>query len=165
MRTGIFYGSTTGNTEAVASQIESLISGSQMCSAENLTRVELESCGLIILGASTWGLGDLQDDWIDNLESLRLSKLEGKKVALFGLGDQVCYPDTFVDGIKELHDAAIEAGATVIGWCSDDGYDYSASAAAIDGQFCGLPLDQENQGELTEQRIQDWVEQVLKEAS
>ncbi len=85
MRTGIFYGSTTGNTEAVANQIATRISGSQIHSAEKLTRAELESCDLIILGASTWGLGDLQDDWFDNIESLRSAKLHGKKVALFGL--------------------------------------------------------------------------------
>jgi flavodoxin I len=165
MKTGIFYGSTTGNTEAVAIQLGALIQGAQMNSAENITRADLESCDLIILGASTWGLGDLQDDWIDNIESLRSAKLQGKMVALFGLGDQNCYPDTFIDGIRVLHDAAVEAGASVVGFCPDDGYDYSDSAALIDGKFCGLPLDQENQSDLTEGRVTAWVEQILKESA
>ncbi len=164
MKTGVFYGSTTGNTENAAVQICSLIAGSYMTSITDAVRADLEACDLLVLGTSTWGMGDLQDDWSDNLESLRAANLQGKKVAFFGLGDQAGYPDTFVDGMRELYDAAVEAGATVIGKCSDDGYDYVDSAAVEDGQFLGLVLDQENQPELTEERIQTWVDQLLREA-
>lgn len=164
MKIGIFYGSTTGNTENTAVQLCSLISGSHMASIADVVKADLEACDLLVLGTSTWGLGELQDDWNDNLESLRAANLQGKKVALFGLGDQVGYPETFVDGMKELYDTAVGAGATVIGKCSDDGYDYSDSAAVERGQFLGLALDQDNQPELTEERIQIWVDQMLREA-
>ena len=164
MKTGIFYGSTTGNTESAANLICALIGGSQVTPIEDAEKANLESYDLLILGASTWGLGDLQDDWADSLARLSGANLKGKKVALFGLGDQETYPGTFIDGIKDLYDASIEAGATIVGLCSGDGYEFQDSAAFINGQFLGLPLDEENQAELTEERIQLWVDQVLREA-
>lgn len=164
MKTGIFYGSTTGNTESAAHLICALIGGSQVTPIEDAVRADLEACKLLFLGASTWGLGDLQDDWADSLAGLSGANLKGKKVALFGLGDQETYPGTFVDGIKDLYDASVEAGATIVGLCSGDGYDFQDSAAFEEGQFLGLPLDEENQSELTEERIQTWVDQVLREA-
>lgn len=164
MKIGIFYGTTTGNTENAAHLICALIAGSRVTPVEDAVRTDLEACDLLVLGASTWGLGDLQDDWADSLASLSCANLKGKKVALFGLGDQESYPGTFVDGIKDLHDAAIEAGATIVGLCSGDGYDFQDSTAFVDDQFLGLPLDEENQSELTEERIQTWVDQILREA-
>lgn len=163
MKVGIFYGSTTGNTENAASVLCGLIKGSQIAPIDGSQSADLEACDLLFLGASTWGLGDLQDDWADSLEKLRSANLQEKKVALFGLGDQEIYSGTFVDGIKELHDAAIEAGATIVGKCSGVGYDFQDSAAFSDGEFLGLPLDEENQAELTEERIRAWVNQVLNE--
>ena len=164
MKTGIFYGSTTGNTESAAHLICALIGGSQVTPIEDAVRADLEACDLLILGASTWGLGDLQDDWADSLASLSGADLKGKTVALFGLGDQEAYPGTCVDAIKDLHDAAVEAGATIVGLCSGAGYEFQDSTAFTDGQFLGLPLDEENQSELTEERIQIWVDQILREA-
>lgn len=164
MKTGIFYGSTTGNTESAAQMLCAAISGSHATPIGDAEKADLEACDLLILGASTWGLGDLQDDWADSLTLLSSADLKGKKVALFGLGDQETYSGTFVDGIKELHDAALEAGATIVGKCSGDGYEFQDSAAFIDGRFLGLPLDEENQADLTEERIRIWVDQVLQEA-
>lgn len=164
MKTGIFFGSTTGNTENVALQICALISGSRMSPVADAVRTDFEACDLVVLGASTWGFGDLQDDWADNLESLRAANLQGKSVAIFGLGDQIGFPDTFVDGIRDLHDAAVDAGAKIIGKCSADDYECSGSAALEEGQFLGLPLDQDNQAELIEERIHVWVDRLLREA-
>ena len=164
MKIGIFYGSTTGNTEDVAGRICALVSGSRMIPVRDATRADFESCDLLLLGTSTWGLGELQEDWLDHLDSLRSADLKGKKVALFGLGDQLGYPDTFVDGLRPLHDAALEAGAAVIGEWPEDGYDCLASSALDEGRFLGLPLDQENQAELTDDRVQHWVAQVVGEA-
>ncbi len=164
MKTGIFYGSTTGNTENAANLICALVGGSHATPVGDAEKADFEACDLLILGASTWGLGDLQDDWADSLNCLSGANLGGKKVALFGLGDQESYPGTFVDGIKDLHDAAVRAGASIVGLCSADGYDFQDSTAFVDGQFLGLPLDEENQSELTEERIQMWIDQVCREA-
>jgi len=163
MKTGIFYGSSTGNTEHVASLICALFEGSQMMPVDTATRADFEANDLLLLGTSTWGFGDLQDDWRDNIESLRTADLKGKQVALFGLGDQSSYPDTFVDGLKELHDTAAEAGATIVGRWPTEGYEHLDSAALDGDCFLGLALDQENQPELTDKRIQVWVEQILRE--
>jgi flavodoxin I len=165
IKTGIFYGSTTGNTENAANLICALIGCSHVMPVDKATKADFEACELLVLGTSTWGMGDLQDDWYDSLDSLRAANLQGKKVALFGLGDQSSYPYTFVDGIKVLYDTALAAGATVVGRWPIVGYAHQASAALEDGQFVGLPLDQENQAELTEERIQIWVDQILREMS
>ena len=163
MKIGIFYGSTTGHTEQAAQQICQLLPGSTAKPVNDAVKAEFESCNLLILGTSTWGLGDLQDDWIDALDCLRSANLQGKQFALFGLGDQLGYPDTFIDGIKVLYDVASEAGAEPVGSWSDVGYRYEASAAATGEGFLGLALDEDNQPELSEERIQAWVEQLLRE--
>jgi flavodoxin len=90
--------------------------------------------------------------------------LEGAKVALYGVGDQVGYPDAFVDGMKALHDLAVAAGATIIGKWPDKSYAYTSSAAVDGDYFLGLPLDVENQDQLTEQRLATWVSQLQEEA-
>ncbi|MCK4691279.1 MAG: flavodoxin [Desulfuromonadales bacterium] len=164
MKTGIFYGSTTGNTANAAQQIGALLTGARTIPVKEAVKASFEACGLLILGTSTWGLGDLQDDWSDSLDSLRAADLRGKKVAIFGLGDQVGHPDSFVDAMGTLYEMAVAAGATVVGkWPTDD-YDFLASAAVDGDQFLGLPLDEENQAAFTEERIAAWVEQLLAEA-
>ena len=165
MKTGIFYGSTTGNTEKAAGKIEALLAGAQVMPVVNAGKADFEDCDLLVLGTSTWGAGDLQDDWSEALDSLRAADLKGKKVALFGLGDQIAYPDTFVDGMGTLHEAAVAAGATIVGkWPAAD-YDFLVSEAEEDDQFFGLPLDEENQADFTDDRIGAWVKQLLTEIS
>jgi flavodoxin I len=166
MKIGIFYGSTTGNTALIAQQLAERVPTARLYPIAQATRADLEACDLLILGTSSWRAeGDrLQNDWNDAYDCLREAQLEGKKVALYGVGDQLRYPDAFVDGMKALHDLAVAAGATVIGKWPDEGYDYSASAAVEGDFFLGLPLDIENQNQLTEQRLADWVSLLQKEA-
>ena len=90
-------------------------------------------------------------------------ELQDKKVAIFGLGDQVNYPDNFVDGIGLLADAFQTAGAQLVGFTSAEGYSFNHSQALKDGKLLGLALDIENQPEQTEKRIHDWVDQLKKE--
>lgn len=163
MKTGIFYGSTTGNTENAAGKIGDLLAGSQVMPVGDVSKANFEEYDLLVLGASTWGAGDLQDDWSEALDSLRAADLRGKKVALFGLGNQLAYPDTFVDGMGTLHETAVAAGATIVGKWSAADYDFLVSEAEDDGQFFGLPLDEENQADLTDDRINAWVGQLLTE--
>ena len=89
--------------------------------------------------------------------------MKGKKVAVFGLGDQVNYPENFVDGIGILADFMVSSGATLVGKTSTEGYLFEQSRALRDGQFLGLAIDIENQSGQTHQRIKDWVEQLRKE--
>ena len=158
MKIGIFYGSTTGNTQAAAekikSQLESIGEVSLIAIGES-SPAEMSNYDVVILGASTWGFGDMQDDWIGS-ETLAGANLNGKKVAVFGLGDQSGFADTFVDAIGILGNAAKEAGAELIGSWPVNGYDFNASVGMIDGKFIGLALDDDTQPELTEERITQW---------
>lgn len=157
----VIYGSNTGETEAVAEEI-----GKQL-SAEVLDVATVQPvdflADLLILGTSTWGLGAIQEDWENKINLLDLVDLKGRKVAIFGLGDQAGYPDTFVDGMGELYDKVCELGAAVIGKTSAAGYTFSASTANKNGELCGLALDNVNESHMTAKRIKVWVEHLQKE--
>ena len=157
MKTGIFYGSTTGTTESVAEKVGALL-GADVMSATEIDKVE--DYDFVIFATSTWGMGDLQDDWMGALDTLVTKNLSGKKVGLIGVGDQSSFGDTFVDGIGTIYEAIKDKGITLVGKTSTDGYDFSSSKAAEDDEFIGLVIDENNQSELTEERINAWVEKV-----
>ena len=110
-----------------------------------------------MLGTSTWGAGEMQDDWYNGVNVVKSANLSGKRVALFGCGDSASYSDTFCGGMKELYDAAVAAGATVVGAVSTDGYTFDDSDAVVDGQFVGLALDDVNEDDKTSDRISAWL--------
>lgn len=166
MKIGIFYGSTTGNTASAARRLAELLTTAKLYPVAEATRADFESCDLLILGSSSWcdEQDRLQDDWNDAFECLRDANLKGRKVALFGIGDQVGYADAFVDAIRVLHDVAKAAGAEIVGKWPDEDYDYRSSAAIEGDFFLGLPLDVTNQPQLTEPRLKEWVAQVRRES-
>ena len=114
----------------------------------------------LILGTSTWGAGELQDDWYDGIKVLQSADLSGKTIALFGCGDCESYGDTFVGGIGELYAAVKDSGAKIVGAVSTDGYTFDDSAAVVDGQFVGLALDDVNEDDKTDGRIDAWIAQI-----
>lgn len=165
MKVGIFYGSSTGNTKSAANQIAEGLRSLGQIEVRNIAEAGLEALidyDLVVLGTSTWGMGDVQDGWV-GLETFSGVDLSDKKVALFGTGDQVAYPDTFVDALGTLADAAEQAGGTLIGHWPTEGYTYHSSTAERDNYFVGLVLDEDNQSDLTEERIQKWTAQVCEE--
>ncbi len=165
MKIGIFYGSTQGATEHAAGLIRDALQDAADVAIYNVASDDLNemtNCDLVILGTSTWNSGELQDDWMSH-ETLDGISLAGKKVALFGLGDQSGFSDTFVNGMGILAEAAKNAGAELIGAWPTDGYDFTESAAVCDGKFVGLALDEESQSDLTEERINTWVAQLKSE--
>ena len=89
----------------------------------------------LILGTSTWGAGEVQDDWYDGIKVIKNSDLSGKTVALFGCGDSESYPDTFVGGMAEIYNAVKKAGANVIGAVATDGYTFDESESVVDDKF------------------------------
>ena len=160
-RTAVFYGSTTGNTERIAETIANKLDADLFHISE-ATPENLSAYENLVLGTSTWGIGDLQDDWEDKIDLLNKVELENKKVAIFGLGDQMGYPDSFVDGMKAIYDRIIEGKGTVVGHCDTDGYDFTESKAVIGNKFIGLAVDEDSQSELTDQRVEKWTN-LLKE--
>ena len=113
-----------------------------------------------ILGTSTWGAGEVQDDWYDGLKVIKNADLSGKTVALFACGDSESYPDTFVGGMLEIYNAVKQAGANVIGAVATDGYTFDDSESVVDGKFVGLALDEVNEDSKTDERIDDWVAEI-----
>lgn len=157
MKTAIFYGSTTGTTEMVAGKVGELL-GAEVLSATEIDRVE--EYDFVIFATSTWGMGDLQDGWYEALDKLKTKNLSGKKVGLIGIGDQFGFGDTFVDGIGTIYEEIKDMGINLVGKTSTDGYSFSGSKAVVDDEFVGLVIDENNQSELTDERINAWVEKV-----
>ncbi len=164
---GVFYGSSTGNTEAAAKQIQQELGADivKTFDVANAKANDIEQFSNLIFGSSTWGIGDMQDDFEDFLSQIKKAKLEGKKVAIFGFGDQETYADSYVDAIGKIYETLDGKGCQIVGKVSTDSYEYDNSKAEVDGQFVGLPLDEENQSNLTDDRIIRWIEQLKKEFS
>ncbi len=155
----VIYGSSTDTCHGIADTIASKL-GVEAVDVANIDDATVTSHNNLILGTSTWGAGEMQDDWYDGVKVLKSAGLAGKTVALFGCGDSESYPDTFCGGLKELYDACVEAGATVLEGVSTDGYTYDDSEAVEDGKFLGLALDEVNEDDKTEERIDAWVEAI-----
>ena len=156
----ILYGSSGGNTQSAAQSIAKAL-GKERCIVRDVARCspdDLKAFDAFVVGTSTLGLGDIQDDWTPFLRKLAGTDLVGMPFACFGLGDQLTYTDTFVDGMAELHDAFVATGAVPRGSWPAEGYEHEDSKAVREGRFVGLALDAENQYELTSQRIARWVE-------
>ncbi len=156
-KTGIFYGSTTGTTEEVAKQIAALL-GVDKSDVHNVAEsapTDVADYEVLILGTSTWGSGDIQDDWADFVNGLKIIDLTGKQIALFGCGDETM-SDTFCNGVGTLYDELKDTGAEFIGAFNADGYGFEHSTAVRDGKAVGLLLDETNESQMSPERIDQW---------
>ncbi len=161
MKVAIFYGSSTGNTKAIANQINNAIGNvADVKSVDGASSEDLNAYDFLFLGTSTWGIGDLQDDWDSFLSDLKSADLQNKTIALFGLGDSMGYPDSFIDGVGTLYDAVLEKGCKVVGQVSVEGYNFESSTAVKEGVFVGLPIDEDNESSKTSDRIATWIESI-----
>lgn len=160
MTVHVIYGSDSGRTKAAAGKIAAKLDG-KVINISDATTADFENCDLLVLGSPTYGEGDLQPDWETGVDLIAEADLTGKKVALFGLGDQNTYPDSFVDALGTLFDAVTQKGAEVVGFTDTKGYEFEGSTAVRDGQFVGLVLDQDNQAAKSEKRIASWTSQIL----
>lgn len=158
-KTIVIYGSSTGTCEAIAEKIASKL-GVDVLNVQDLTADIIAENQNLILGTSTWGAGELQDDWYDGLNLLKSADLGGKVIALFGCGDAESYSDTFVGGMGELYDGIKASGARFVGEVPTDGYTFDDSSAVVDGHFVGLALDDVNEDDKTDGRIDSWIAQI-----
>lgn len=158
-KTIVYYGSTTGTCEELANRIASALGVSDVKSAAELGQDATEF-DTLVLGTSTWGDGDIQDDWYDALKTLESLDLKGKNVAIFGCGDSMSYPDTFCDGMKVIYDAAVSAGATVVEGPSVDGYAFGSSKAVVNGKFVGVAIDEANEADKTDERLAPMINAI-----
>lgn len=167
---GIFFGSDTGNTRRVAKSIAKKL-GDDAADPVNVNKASVDdllSYGALILGTPTLGDGELPgltsgaqaESWEEFLPQLKGKDFSGKVVAIFGLGDQEGYGHEFVDAMIEIYEVVKAGGATVVGSWSTDGYTFEKSKAIVDGDFVGLVIDHDNQKELTEERVDAWLDQI-----
>ncbi len=167
---GIFFGSDTGNTRRVAKSIAKKL-GDAADSPVDVKKASVDDLlqyQALILGTPTLGDGELpglgsgagEESWEEFLPQLKGKDLSGKVIALFGLGDQEAYGHEFVDALIFLYQWAIEGGAKVVGFWPVTDYHFEKSNAIVDGQFVGLVIDHENQSDMTDDRLNTWLEQI-----
>lgn len=157
--TVVIYGSSTGTCQGIAEQIASKL-GVEAVDVASLEESTVSANDNLILGTSTWGAGELQDDWYDGLNVLKGAGLSGKTVAIFGCGDAESYPDTFCGAMKEIYDTVVDAGTTVLPGVDAGDYTYDDSDAVVDGKFVGLALDDVNESDKTEERVDAWLDAI-----
>ena len=156
---GLFFGSTTGTTEELAGKNAERLNGAAS-DVHNVGETQADAVApydVLLLGTSTWGDGELQDDWYDFLDALKKQDLSGKKVGLFGCGDSESYPDTFCDGVGLIYEALASTGCTFVGAYTPWGYSVTDSKISKDGKFVGLAVDECNESSATEERLEQWI--------
>jgi flavodoxin I len=164
-KTAIIYSFNSNKTAKAAEKIIELFGKNkiQAINAENITENELLNYDNLILGVPTWFDGELPNYWDEFVPALRDLDMQGKTIAIFGLGDQVGYPENFADAIGILGNLLRNRGAKLIGYTNNENYEFESSKAIENGKFMGLVLDQENQARLSKGRIEKWVANLKKE--
>lgn len=162
----IIYGSDTGITDYITTLLTNKLNLKNLDIIEVFTikPIDFLKYDIILIGVPTWYVGDLQSDWEDFFPDFQKIDFNGIKVAFFGLGDQYGYPDNFVDGIGILGKVVLNNGGEIFGYWPNEGYEFNDSLGlAPNGMFYGLAIDEDNQQEHTEERIDKWVKQIKNE--
>eukprot|EP00548_Thalassiothrix_antarctica_P014126 CAMPEP_0194175214 /NCGR_PEP_ID=MMETSP0154-20130528/9290_1 /TAXON_ID=1049557 /ORGANISM="Thalassiothrix antarctica, Strain L6-D1" /LENGTH=218 /DNA_ID=CAMNT_0038888939 /DNA_START=102 /DNA_END=758 /DNA_ORIENTATION=- len=168
---GLYYSTIGGDTQDCACFIADEIGdGVEAIDIGDADIDDLKSKDCLIVGAPTWNTGaerersmTIWDQWL--YTELPKLDLTGKRLAVFGAGDQVGYKYNYCDAVGEIYECFMERGAEGnYGKTSTDGYNYVESKAVDeDGKFLGVVFDQDNQSELSRDRAKAWVRQLKKE--
>ena len=161
---GLIYSYNTQKTANVAKEIKQLYTTKDITevNAEQIDGKTFQSFKYLILGVPTWFDGELPNYWDEFVPELETLDLKGRKIALFGNGDQIGYPENFVDAIGVLAQILEKRGAQIVGHTSTKGYTFESSKAVEDDKFLGLAIDFENQSEQNTPRIKDWIQELKK---
>jgi flavodoxin I len=166
----LLYAPAKGSTEKVARLLQNKIGPEKIDIIqieENTSTSILNTYSKIIFGISTvgrdsWDSKYIKIAWDFFLPKLEKVDLKGKTVAIFGLGDHILYTNNFVDSMGALANTLVKCGVNLIGKTSVDGYKFNDSSAIIDEMFVGLPIDEDNEPELTDQRLNTWILNISK---
>lgn len=166
----MMYWPEGGNVENVSGKITEKLTGYEVL-AKPISRVtpqDLNDFDNWIIGGSTvgshvWMDADDSNRWHDYFKKLDSVNLRSKVIAFYGLGDQILYPHHFVDGLGVFQEEFSRRDARIVGQWPVDGYNFTDSEGVDDNRFFGLALDEDQQPELTEERIGNWLNLVLKE--
>ena len=166
-KVGLFYSFNSKKTAKIAGIIHNAFTGVdiQLVNVEEVKTEQFLDFDNLIIGVPTWFDGELPNYWDELLPALEDLDFSKQKIAVFGLGDQKGYPENFCDGIGLMAEFFESKGGAIVGEFPLEGYTFESSKAVKNGQFVGLPLDQENQARLTSGRIEQWVLLLKKEFS
>jgi flavodoxin I len=164
-KTGIFYSFSTKNSASVAEKIKEVFGKDKIdtIAIDEMTEDQFLAYDNYILSSPTWFDGELAGYWDEFVPALEDMDLHGKTVAIFGLGDQIGYPDNFGDAVGLLAGILVKQGAKIVGETSTSGYTFDQSKAVKDNKFIGLLIDVENQDDLTNGRVKSWVSDIKKQ--
>ncbi len=165
---GIFFGSSTGNTERVAHIIhKNIVKRNYYVKIYNIKDAgtnDFLKFNFLILGTSTWYKGELQYHWNKFLPKIKNISFQNKVVSLFGCGNQLNYSKYFCNGISILHNVLIQKKVKIIGYWANLGYKFISSNILINSKKCvGLLIDEDNQSEYTNKRVNLWIKQLFSE--
>lgn len=161
MATAIFYASSTGNTEIISKEISKELGNVELVDIAEHGILAINDYENVILGVATWGDGELQDDWDEEWDNFKGIDFSNKTVALFGLGDQEGYGENYVDAMGIVYEHLVDTDAKLVGkWAVTKEYIHDNSRAIVDDMFVGLALDEDNQDELSGERIVKWCEDI-----
>ena len=164
MKIGLIYGSDSGSTEEVSNKILKYFSEFNISQHEikDVDEEKILSFDFIIFGLSTWYVGELQSDWENYFEEFKKINFKEKIISIFGLGDQWGYDYNFVDGIGIIGKEILKNNGTIIGYWPNEGYEFQESKGLLnENMFYGLAIDEDNQYELTDKRIELWCNNIL----
>jgi flavodoxin I len=161
---GLFFGPLKGSVHRVAEKVKAAFGEQvvEMISVNDASISDLEKYDLIIFGISTvgketWDSNYSNTDWSKFFPNISKVDFSGKTVAIFGLGDHITYPSHFVNAIGVLAKDLLKNKAAIVGKVDPAGYEFDDSEALIDGMFIGLPIDEDFESELTDERVSNWV--------
>jgi flavodoxin I len=163
MSTAIIYSFNSNKTAKAGQKIVEAFGKDfqlEVVNAEEITEEKFLSFNHLILGVPTWFDGELPHYWDEFVPAMEEMDLKGKKIALYGLADQVGYPENFADAVGILAHLLQSRGAEIVGQTAIEDYTFESSHAIENEQFLGLVLDQENQARLSKTRIEKWVEDL-----
>lgn len=168
MKIGLFYGTNTGVTEIIAEQLTDKLKDNNfeidIYDIADTPVDKMDEYETLIIATPTWNDGELQDDWEEAIEEYKAFTFDGKKVGFVGTGDQEAYCDNYLDAIGVMAKPVRESGGSIFGRWSSEGYNHTHSLGQDDdGMWVGLALDNDNQEELTDERMDKWIEQIKGE--
>jgi len=160
----LIYWPEGGNVETIADKLVKKI-GTPKIIKMSLLKLEKDTlleCSHWIVGGSTvgshvWEDANDSNKWNVFFKLLNELDMTQKTVAFYGLGDQVLYPNHFVDGLGLLYLEFAKHEALIVGQCDVDGYKFLESEGVIDGKFAGLALDEDNEYDISDARIENWL--------
>jgi flavodoxin I len=162
----IIYSFNTQKTGKIAKRIKEAFGKGvnvELINVEEVKANELLQYDNLICGTATWFDGELPNHWDEFVPELEEMDLNGKRIALYGLGDQKGYPENFLDGMGILGEILEAQGARLVGFTSTEDYSYESSRAERGDQFIGLGIDFENQGKKNKERVNGWVDKLKLE--